>query len=88
MTYWIHINKKLILLGIFNAHESQYQIWGLVFSGFYNRLDDGGSKELQNVDKILPDYAALQPRDGIFLTVRCKNPKFRKSVAVCWTTLL
>jgi hypothetical protein len=27
-----------------------------------DRPDDGGSKDLWNVDKLLPDYTALQPR--------------------------
>jgi hypothetical protein len=27
-----------------------------------DRPDDGGSKDLRNVGKLLPDYTALQPR--------------------------
>jgi hypothetical protein len=29
---------------------------------FYQTTDDGGSKDLWNVGKLLPDYTALQPR--------------------------
>jgi hypothetical protein len=30
--------------------------------GLTHRPDDGGSKDLWNTDKLLPDYTALQPR--------------------------
>jgi hypothetical protein len=33
-----------------------------IFLSFIHRPDDGGSKDLWNVGKSLPDYTALQPR--------------------------
>jgi hypothetical protein len=36
-------------------------VWRWPSSGRY-RPDDGGSKDLRNVGKLLPDYTALQPR--------------------------
>jgi hypothetical protein len=36
--------------------------WPLSLVEVYRRPDDGGSKHLQNVCKLLPDYKAQQPR--------------------------
>jgi hypothetical protein len=36
--------------------------WVVAPCSLVDRPDDGGSKDLWNVDKLLPDYTALQPR--------------------------
>jgi hypothetical protein len=40
-----------------------------------HRPDDGGSKDLWNVGKLLPDYTVLQPRRQQFHTHRRENLK-------------
>jgi hypothetical protein len=44
-------------------NKKQDRIWGS-HGGDYegDRPDDGGSKDLWNVGKLLPDYTVLQPR--------------------------
>jgi hypothetical protein len=36
--------------------------WVVVLCSLHNQGDDGGSKDLWNVGKLLPDYTVLQPR--------------------------
>jgi hypothetical protein len=51
-----------ILSRIWGSHGSEYEDGCLLGLLSIHRPDDGGSKDLWNVGKLLPDYTALQPR--------------------------
>jgi hypothetical protein len=64
---WLHHQGLLITLMMKTASTSEtsvnfYQRWLRPHARLTHRPDDGGSKDLWNVGKRLPDYTALQPR--------------------------
>jgi hypothetical protein len=52
-----------MLSRIWGSHGGEYEDGCLLGDDLGDhRPDDGGSKDLWNVGKLLPDYTALQPR--------------------------
>jgi hypothetical protein len=47
--------------------------------------DDGGSKDLWNVGKLLPDYTVLQPRRQQSSCIELFKRYFRKGLWICFT---
>jgi hypothetical protein len=47
---------------VLTAVSTKMAVFWVVAPCSLNRPDDGGSKDLGNVGKLLPDYTVLQPR--------------------------
>jgi hypothetical protein len=74
--FWIFFDMKMAVFWVVAlcSLEEVYQRLGGTWC-LHHRPDDGGSKDLWNVGKLLPGYTALQPRLSHLRTQRRENLK-------------